>query len=439
MTHYSQSPFEGFSKKSLPERQERLRQFASLTTEELDILAGDRQSLSVEQAEHLIENVVGVFALPLGLATHFRIDGTDRVIPMAVEETSIIAASSSAAKWVRRNGGFKTRTLGNLIIGQVQFPSLKNPEQFSNVVAENNGVLLELANSVVPNLVARGGGVRELQVRPLSRPDGQMMAVLHVLCDPVDAMGANLVNQICEALKEPLEKLTGERVGLCILSNLVDTKLVEATCEIRDINPELGNAIAEATLFANLDPYRGTTHNKGVMNGVDPILIATGNDWRAVEAGVHAYMSLGGKYRSITEWSYEDGVLRGRFCAPLAVGTVGGVTRLHPTARICLKVLGVEKSEELARICAAAGLAQNLAALRALCSEGIVKGHMRLHATNLALAAGAEKHEIGLVEEKLRQEQRITLSRAKELLEQIRVQLASAKISQDGHAVRLQR
>jgi hydroxymethylglutaryl-CoA reductase len=250
------------------------------------------------------------------------------------------------------------------------------------------------------------------------------MAVIHILCDPCDAMGANLINMVCEGLKDPLEQLTGERVGICILSNLVDTKLVEATCEISDVSPELGRAIAEATLFANLDPYRGATHNKGVMNAIDPILIATGNDWRAVEAGVHAYMSQGG-YHSITNWEYRDGKLLGRFCAPIAVGIVGGMTRLHPSVRVCLKILGVEHAEDLSRICAAAGLAQNLAALRALCSEGIIKGHMRLHASNLAIAAGAAKSEIPLLEERLRQEQNITFTRAKEILEHIRASRVS--------------
>jgi hydroxymethylglutaryl-CoA reductase len=415
------SPFEGFSKLSLTDRLARLKQFAQLTNEEVSLLSSGDGGLSLGQAEHLIENVVGVFAMPLGLSTHFLIDGRDTVIPMAVEETSIVAAASASAKWVRRNGGFKTRVLGNLIIGQIQFPTVARPTEFAAAINANTTFLIEAANQTVPNLVARGGGIRELRLRTIDRPDGGTMAVLHLLCDPCDAMGANLINQVCEALKGPLETLTGERVGLCILSNLVDTKLAEATCEISDITPELGQAIEEATLFANLDPYRCTTHNKGVMNGIDPVLIATGNDWRAVEAGIHAYMSVGSTYRSITEWTYRDGKLRGRFLAPLAVGTVGGVTRIHPMAQLCLKILGVQRSEDLARICAATGLAQNLAALRALCSEGIVKGHMRLHAANLAIAAGADKNELPVIANQLREEARITLSRAKELLEALRL------------------
>ncbi len=420
------SPFTGFSKLTFKERLSKLKFFAGLSADELEALAGDAKGLTIHHAEHLIENVIGVFSLPLGVATHFKIDGRDVLIPMAVEETSIIAAVSGAAKWVRKNGGFKTKSLGNLIIGQVQFPSLQNTAMFRKKIEENTDDLIAKANAVIPNLVLRGGGVVGIQVREISRPDGKTMGVLHILCNPCNAMGANLINQVCEAMKIPLEKLTGEKIGLCILSNLVDTKLCEATCEIEDITPELGKAIEQATMFANLDPYRCATHNKGVMNGIDPILIATGNDWRAVEAGIHAYIAMNGKYHSITDWKYTDGKLKGVLTAPLAVGTVGGVTQIHPTAKACIKILGVEHADELARICAATGLAQNLAALKALCTVGIVEGHMKLHAANLALAAGAIKHEIHIVQEKLKKEKRITLTRAKELLLQIRQESSQA-------------
>ena len=434
MTQHN-SPFEGFSKLSFEERQKRLKQIAKLTDEDLDILSGSK-GLTLDQAEHLIENVIGVFALPIGLATNFKIDGRDLAVPMVVEETSIIAACSASAKWIRKNGGFKTKTLGNLIIGQIQFPFLKDVFYFVEKITESSEQLTDLANEVVPNLKIRGGGVVGLQIRTLKRPDGGTMAVLHVLCDPCDAMGANLINQVCEALKPEIERITKEKVGLCILSNLVDTKLVEATCEIHDISESLGNAIAEATLFANLDEYRCATHNKGVMNGIDPVLIATGNDWRAVEAAMHAYATtpkaaenfLGQgslenrNYRSITEWKYEHGILKGRLCAPIAVGTVGGVTKIHPAAKLALKIMGVTHAEELARIVACTGLAQNLSALRALCSEGIVKGHMRLHAANLAIMAGANKEEVCHIQEKLKEEEHISLKRAKEILTQIRTQ-----------------
>lgn len=419
------SPFEGFSRLDLIQRVERVKQFANLSVDEVQTLLGSaagKTRFGVEEAERFIENVVGVFPLPLGVATHFVIDGVDRLIPMAVEETSIVAAASAAAKWVRASGGFSTKILGKLIIGQIQFYNVDGIERFQKLettVLQNKSKLIQMANDVVAGLVRRGGGVTDMVVRRLDHG----LAVVHVLCDPCDAMGANLINQVCEALKQPLEELTGERIGLCILSNLVDSKLVEATCVIKNVDAELGVAIERATLFAHTDPYRGATHNKGVMNGIDPILIATGNDWRAVEAGIHAYVALGGRYRAITEWKYKDGALHGRFCAPLAVGTVGGVTKLHPTAQVCLKLLKIEHADELARICAAAGLAQNLAALRALCSEGIIKGHMRLHSANLALASGATESEMDPLVRRLRAEPSISLSRAKELLAELRASL----------------
>jgi hydroxymethylglutaryl-CoA reductase len=251
------------------------------------------------------------------------------------------------------------------------------------------------------------------------------MHVLHVLCDPCDAMGANLINQVCEALKPRVEELTLERVGLCILSNLTVGKLVGAEVIIRNIDPVLGRGIEEATQFARLDPYRATTHNKGVMNGIDPVLIATGNDWRAIEAGIHAYAARSGHYQPITHWSVEGGDLVGRMEVPMAVGTVGGVTRVHPTALVALKILGIQSAEELGRICAAVGLVQNLGALRALSTVGIVRGHMQLHAANLAIAAGADVHEISRVRDQLnevlRTDKKINLTVAKEILEAIRV------------------
>ncbi len=283
-----------------------------------------------------------------------------------------------------------------------------------------------LANACIPGLVARGGGVRDIAIREVPRPtqDGTML-VMHILCDPCDAMGANLINQVCEALKPRVEELTCERVGLCILSNLVDTKLVAAEVIVRDVDPLLGKGIQEATLFAKADSYRAATHNKGVLNGIDPILIATGNDWRAVEAGIHSYASRSGRYQPVTDWSMDGSDLVGRIEVPLAVGTCGGVTRLHPTARVALKMLKVNRAEELARICAAVGLVQNLGALKALATVGIVKGHMQLHAANLAIAAGAEIHEVARVRDRLAQvlqvEKSINLSRAKEILEAIRV------------------
>jgi hydroxymethylglutaryl-CoA reductase len=419
------SLMEGFHRLSQSERLNRVQQICELGAEDIRILSG-QQSLSPEVAEHLIENVVGYFPIPLGVATNFNIDGRDVLIPMAVEETSIIAAASATAKWIRKEGSIRTHMRGNLIIGQVQLPSVQNVPRARKILHENRELLMNLANACIPGLVKRGGGIRDIGVRELVRPGGEgTMLVLHILCDPRDAMGANLINQVCEALKPKVEELTFEKVGLCILSNLVDGKLACAEVVIRDVDPVVGKGVEEATLFAKADPYRSATHNKGVLNGIDPILIASGNDWRAVEAGVHAYAARSGKYQPVTDWKMEGADLIGRIEIPLAVGIVGGVTRLHPTARVVLKMLGVQQADDLARICAAVGLVQNLGALKALATVGIVKGHMQLHAANLAIAAGAEVHEIARVRERLTEilkvEKNINLSRAKEILEAIRV------------------
>lgn len=416
---------EGFHRISREERLERVQRFCGLSEDELDTLSG-KQPLTADVAEHLIENVVGYFQIPMGVAPYFRIDGRDLMIPMAVEETSIIAAASATAKWVRREGAIRTYTKGRLIIGQIQIPNVKNVTRAREILHDNRESIIELANACMPSLVARGGGVRDISIRELDRADGSgKMLVIHVHCDPCDAMGANLINQVVEALKPEIEDLTQEKVGLCILSNLMDGRLAGAEVIIRDVDPVIGKGIEEATLFAKSDPYRAATHNKGVLNGIDAVLIATGNDWRAVESGVHAYAARTGRYLPVTDWRMEGSDLVGRFEAPIAVGTVGGVTRLHPTAKVALKMLGVKTGEDLARICAAVGLIQNLGALKALSTVGIVKGHMQLHAANLAIAAGAEVHEVEEVRkqliEVLRDEKRINLTRAREVLEAIRV------------------
>ena len=417
LSEFHRIPFE--------ERQARLAKWCDLDPQELQILRGVN-ALPIETAEHFIENVIGVFPMPMGVATYFNIDGKDLLIPMAVEETSIIAAVSATAKWIRKmNGKITTETRGNLIIGQVQIPRVRDLELAVQRLMSHKIELIQVANSIVPGLVARGGGVKDLLFRSLPREDQNgTMLVIHVLCDPKDAMGANLINQVCEGLKPEIEMITEEKVGLCILSNLVDGKLTYARVEISGIDPEVGFGIQEAAQFAKTDPYRASTHNKGVLNGIDPTLIATGNDWRAVEAGVHAFAARSGKYQPVTDWHFDGTTLVGEFLAPLAVGTVGGVTMLHPTARLALKILGVQNAEGLARILAATGLVQNLGALKALATVGIVKGHMRLHAANLAMAAGASESELPLLREELStalaREKRISLSRAKEILEAIR-------------------
>ncbi len=414
----------GFHRLTREERLEKLKFACDLSDHEISVLTGETP-LPWEIAENLIENGIGYFSIPMGVATHFIIDGKELVIPMAVEETSIIAAASATAKWVCKNGSIQTYTKGNLIIGQIQLPLVISVEHARRALHENREELIRAANAIVPGLVQRGGGVRDLAIRELEREDKKgTMLVIHVLCDPCDAMGANLINQVCEALKPRIEDLTGEKVGLCILSNLVDTKVTGAEVIVRDIDPRVGAGIVEATQFAKSDPFRACTHNKGVLNGIDPILIATGNDWRAVEAGIHSYAARNGRVQPITDWWMDGKDLRGRIEVPLAVGVVGGVTRVHPTAKIGLKMLGVQKADDLARIIAAVGLVQNLGALKALSTVGIVKGHMQLHASNLAIAAGADMHEIARVREKLSEilkvEKHINLSHAQQVLEVIR-------------------
>lgn len=421
------------------ERLSRVAQFCGLNSSEVDILSG-RTPLSLDVAEYLIENVVGVFPIPMGVVTGLRMDGRDLLVPMAVEETSIIAAASATAKWIAKQGGtISTEAVGNLIIGQIQIPSVQNAEYSVSVLTEKKPQLIAIANEFLPGLVHRGGGVRDILIRQMDRADhsGKMM-VLHVLCDPCDAMGANLINQVCEGLKPAIEQLSGEKVGLCILSNLVDGKLVRAKVEIPGVDIEVGKGVEEASIFAETDPYRATTHNKGILNGIDPILIATGNDWRAVEAGIHAYAARGERYQPVSQWRYDvqTGRLVGQIEIPMAVGTVGGVTRIHPSAQVSLKILGIQHASDLARVCAAVGLVQNLGALKALATVGIVKGHMQLHASNLAIAAGAEVHEIPIVRAKLTEvlktEKSINVTRAREILESLRVELRPRLVAEEG-------
>lgn len=418
--------FKGFSKFTYVERLEQLNDAEVLSKQETNYLRqGGMQDITL--AEKFVENVIGYFQLPLGIATNFNIDGRDVVVPMAVEETSIIAAASKTAKWVREVGSITTETIGLNIIGQIQFAKIQNFEKFQSTLLQQKNYLIELSNREVAfGLVARGGGVNDIQVRQIDRGDGLFMGIVHIYMNPCDAMGANVINQVCEFLKQPLEQFTGEKVTMCILSNLADSKLTRATVTIKNIDSELAEKIEEASRFAELDPYRAATNNKGVLNGIDPILIATGNDWRAVEAGIHAYAARDGQYRSITKWRKIENTLVGVFEAPLIVGTVGGVTALHPTAKISMKMLDVKSANELARIAAAVGLVQNLGALKALTTVGIIEGHMKLHIKNLSLGAGATEVEMPIVVSKLEEilalRKRISLSNAVEVLKDLRNQ-----------------
>ncbi|MCL5272362.1 MAG: hydroxymethylglutaryl-CoA reductase, degradative [Gammaproteobacteria bacterium] len=416
--------FRGFSKLSREERFQRLLELGAMTSEDVTFLQqGAIRDLNL--ADKLIENVIGYFQLPLGVATNFNIDGRDYVIPLAVEETSIIAALSKSAKWIRQHGEINTWVQGDCILGQIQLAKINDFQHFSRIFNEYRLYLIEKANKdVAANMVKRGGGVIDLQLRHLIREDGHDMAVIHLTMNSCDAMGANIINQVLEYLKSPIEQLTGEKVTMCILSNLNDQKLTTAQVIIRNIDPDLGIKLHEASLFAEMDPYRAATHNKGVMNGIDPVLIATGNDWRAVEAGMHAYAARSGRYQAITRWRYQDGILTGELTAPIIVGTVGGVTSLHPTAKMCLRMMDITSANQLSQVIAAVGLVQNLGALKALCTDGIIQGHMKLHIDNLLLVAGADENEMPVLKERLQEwldiNKRVSLNNAHDLLAKIR-------------------
>ena len=416
--------FRGFSKLSREERFQRLLELGAMTSEDISFLQqGGIKDLNL--ADKLIENVIGYFQLPLGVATNFNINGRDYVIPLAVEETSIIAALSKSAKWIRQHGEISTSVQGDCILGQIQLAKINDFQRFSRIFEENRLNLIKKANEdVAANMVKRGGGVIDLQLRQLKRDDGQDMAVIHLTMNSCDAMGANIINQVLEYLKCPIEQLTGEEVTMCILSNLNDQKLTTAQVTLRNIDPVLGHKLQEASLFAEMDPYRAATHNKGVMNGIDPVLIATGNDWRAVEAGIHAYAARSGRYQAITKWRYQDDVLTGELTAPIIVGTVGGVTSLHPTAKMCLRMMDISSANQLSQVIAAVGLVQNLGAIKALCTDGIIQGHMKLHIDNLLLVAGADENEMPLLKERLQEwldiNKRVSLNNAHDLLAAIR-------------------
>jgi hydroxymethylglutaryl-CoA reductase len=359
--------------------------------------------LNAERADRMIENVVGLHALPLGIAVNFLVNERDVLVPMVIEEPSVVAGASFAAKLVRAGGGFNARTTAPEMIGQIQVLDIADPWSARFDVLAAREELLARASETDPVLAELGGGARDLEARVLERTAVGPMLIVHLIFDCRDAMGANAVNSACEALAPRIEQITGGRVMLRILSNLADRRLAQARCAVPADALAHGNfsgqdvveGIVEASAFAAADPYRAATHNKGIMNGIDAVVLATGNDWRAVEAGAHAYAARTGRYTSLSTWAGDgQGDLVGTLEMPLAVGTVGGATRVHPTAQVALKILGVETAQELAEIIVSVGLAQNLAALRALATEGIQRGHMRLHARQVAMAAGARGEEI---------------------------------------------
>ena len=386
------SVISGFYKLSPKERLAIVKDFAGLTDEETRLLQ-ETGSLTIDVADHMVENVIGVFPEPLGVAVNFQVNGKDYLIPMATEEPSVIAAASYAAKMVRDSGGFHTSSTAPIMIGQIQAVGIKDPDAAMQRVLSAKEELLKKANDQDPVLVSAGGGARDLNAKVIHTAVGPML-ITELQVDCRDAMGANAVNTMAEAIAPLIERITGGRVYLRIISNLATKRLAKAWCTVPKETlggEEVVNGIVNASAFAAADPYRAATHNKGAMNGIIAVILATGNDHRAIEAGAHAYAALKGPYTSLSTWEKnENGDLKGEIELPMAVGLIGGAVRTHPIAKIAIKILGVKTANEFAEVLAAVGLAQNLGALRALAHEGIQRGHMALHARNIAVAAGAK-------------------------------------------------
>ncbi len=428
----SSSRIPGFYQRSLPDRVALVAQWAGLDSGEQATLLG-MTGLNATQADQMIENVIGTYGLPMGLAINFLVNGRDYLIPMAIEEPSVVAGCSFAAKLARAGGGFTVTSDDPVMIGQMQVLDVEHVYVAAGRVWEIRERLLHEASEVDPVILKMGGGPRDIELRPFPQTPVGPMLVVHLLFDARDAMGANTINTACERLAPIIEAATGGRVNLRILSNLADRRKVKASCTIPAselametmTGDQVVRGIAEAWAFAEVDPYRAATHNKGIMNGMDSVCIATGNDWRALEAGAHAYAARTGQYRSLSKWTRdESGNLRGELEMPVAVGIVGGATRVHPTAKVALKILGVSSARELAEVMGAVGLAQNLAAIRALATEGIQRGHMTLHARQLAIAAGATGDMVNQVVEAMIAEGKIRLDRAKEIVEELRKESA---------------
>jgi hydroxymethylglutaryl-CoA reductase len=420
MTRSSRLP--GFYQLTVDERAEVVAQWAGLTPVDASVL---QQGLAAERADRMIENVTGTYALPLGIAANFLINDRDYLIPMVIEEPSVVAGASYAARLARMEGGFEASSTDPVMIGQIQVVGLSDLVRARDGVLAARNELLELAHRQDPVLAGLGGGARDLEAHVFPQSTSGPMLVLHLLYDVRDAMGANAVNTACEAVAPRIEEITGGRAVLRILSNLADQRRARARCSVpaealsRDgfTGEMVVQRVLEAYALATVDPYRAATHNKGIMNGIDAVAVATGNDWRAVEAGAHASAARHGTYEPLSHWERDtEGRLTGTLELPLAVGIVGGATRAHPVARLALKILGVESACELAEVMCAVGLAQNLAALRALATEGIQRGHMELHARQVAISAGAEGEFVERVAQQMVVERLVRPDRAAEIL-----------------------
>jgi hydroxymethylglutaryl-CoA reductase len=416
------SRISGFYKLPIDERVSIIAEKSGLNDEELRLLASSG-GLGMDVADRMIENVVGSMAYPMGVAVNFRINGVDRLVPMVIEEPSVVAAASNMARLMREGKGIVVKSTDPVMIGQIQVLEIPDMDAAIKELETSKNRLLELANQQDPILVKFGGGAKDIQLRRIKTEAGEMM-IVHLLVDCRDAMGANAVNTMCEKLAPVVSDLTGGRSLLRIISNLADNRLVEAKCIVskEDLGgEEVVDDVVNAWAFADADPYRAATHNKGIMNGTIAVAIAAAQDHRALEAGAHAYAAKDGRYRALSRWSKnDDGDLVGVLKMPMAVGIVGGATKTHPMARLALKIMGVSKAIELAEIMAAVGLAQNLGALRALVQEGIQHGHMRLHARNLVVMAGAEGELITKAVEKLVTSGEIRFDKAQEIVERLK-------------------
>lgn len=422
----------GFYRLSPQERRDTLVASGHLTEEQAAILADPDGALPIETADKMIENVIGRFALPVGVGANFLINGRDYLVPMVVEEPSIVAAVSHSANLVRQSGGFWAQADRSVMTGQVQVLRVPDMDAAHRRLLENREAILAQANAAEPGMQRRGGGALDLEVRRLDRQDGarpfQAMMVVHLYVDACDAMGANLVNTMCESVAEQVEELTGGVVALRILSNLTERRRVRAGCRIPVENlrwqefdgEQVAQGIVAASEFAEADPFRAATHNKGIMNGIDAVALATGQDWRAIEAGAHSFAAIDGQYRPLARWWMERDELVGEIDTPMAVGIVGGPIRLHRTVQTNLALTGIGSARELACLMGAVGLAQNLAAVKALGSTGIQRGHMALHARSVAATAGAAADEVDFVAEALIRSGNIKVDEAQNILRVLR-------------------
>ncbi len=420
LTDFS-SDISGFYKLSLEERQHQLVKLLNLNQEEFELMR-TLGYFSPSQIDRLIENVVGSYQLPLGIAFNFKINRKDYIIPMVIEEPSVVAAASKIAKIAREHGGFVSDEVKSIMISQIQLTNVKDIAKAKENIAKNKNKILSIANEQDSILNQLGGGAKDLEVREIETRKGKML-ILHLLVDVRDAMGANIVNTMAEAVSPYIEDLCDAKIYLRIVSNLATHRIAKSRA-IFDKNLLGGEEVVEGIInayeFAVADPYRATTHNKGIMNGIIALTLATGNDTRAIEAGAHAYASLGGQYKPLTKFDLDsEGNLVGEIEIPLALGIIGGITRTHPMARLALKILNVESAGELAQVAAALGLAQNVGALRALASEGIQKGHMALHSRNIAKLAGASDENIEEVAKRMIKDKKIRVDYAKEIIELI--------------------